>query len=112
LGGTAATDAPLGGLVCASRHPTASRSNQIIDIEAPRYVDQLQIATVTLVADGVGTVIVSWSNEQGTELNFFGLHYFGDPPFATSFTIPEPTPALLSAASLLLLVGLRRRAHR
>jgi len=90
----------------------ADAFDQIIDLEAARAVDQVQIATVTLVADAVGTVEVSWSSDPSTGLDFFGLTAFDEPPIAASFTIPEPAPALAQSACLVVLLGLRRRVDR
>jgi len=82
--------------------------NQIIDL-SPRTVDQLQIATATLVAEAAGIVTVDWSSALGTELNFFGIT---NPHPGTTFTIiPEPTTvALLGLGMLGLVLGGRRRS--
>jgi opacity protein-like surface antigen len=66
-------------------------------------VQQIQNASVTLVADLPGTVIVTWSS-----LDFFGL----TSQAGTSFTIvPEPMTAALSGLGLLgLALAGRRRA--
>lgn len=81
--------------------------NQIIDFgETPRAVDQVQIATVTLIADAEGTVDVFWSTVFVVSLDFFGL--VSQPAPATSFTIvPEPTSALLRAGCFAVLVAIR-----
>jgi len=87
--------------------------NQIIDGGGtPRTVDNLQISTATLVADAVGTVVVTWSNAFGFEMDFFGLTTGTNPgPQATFTIIPEPTTAALLGLGLLgLVLGGRRRS--
>ena len=74
----------------------------------PETVDQLQIATATLVAEAAGVVSVGFDVSSPWELNFFGLT---SAP-GTSFTIvPEPATAALLALGMagLALVGRGRR---
>lgn len=84
--------------------------NQIIDITSPRSVDQLQIATATLVAQLAGVVNVDFRDDTGSgfELDFFGL---SSAPGTTFTIIPEPTTAALLGLGLMgLVLGGRRRS--
>ena len=47
--------------------------NQISPTATPLTVQQLQIATATLIADAPGTVHVTWASSAGVELDFFGI---------------------------------------
>jgi hypothetical protein len=72
----------------------------VIPLSAP--VDQLLIATATLIAEAPGTVHVSWESTFGVELDFFGLNNSNVVGTQATFTIPEPTvTALLQIAGLL-----------
>ncbi len=60
-------------------------------------VDQLQIATATLVAEALGLVTVTWSTSFPTALDYFGVTSAS----GTSFQIvPEPATALLTFLGL------------
>lgn len=72
---------------------------------SPFPVDQLQIATATLVASNIGTVNVTWNGN----LDFFGV---GGAATGTTFNIvPEPTTAALLGLGLfgLAVAGRRER---
>jgi hypothetical protein len=88
--------------------------NQIVDFSGfPRTVFEVQVATVTLVADAPGTVHVSWSSSPGFELDFFGINLGNLPSLqATSFEIvPEPAlGVLLALGGVALASGARRRS--
>jgi len=72
----------------------------------PGTVDQLQIATATLIAQAVGVVSVTWTTSGGAALDFFGLT---SAPGATFSIVPEPDSALLVAAGLSALACAGRR---
>ena len=73
-----------------------------------RPVDQLQIATVTLVKEAAGLVHVTWVHAGNFGLNFFGLT---NAPGITLFDVPEPvTGALLLLGLVTLAMARRRRA--
>jgi len=88
--------------------------NQLFVNPVARSVDQLQIATVTLLADALGTVDVTWS-DGGRSLQFFGLTNATESsppnPVATFSIVPEPaTAALLGLGMLGLILGSRPRS--
>lgn len=81
---------------------------------APGTVDQLQIATLTLIFDAVGFSDFYW----GSETDFFGLTSADLPSPAFTIAccldepIPEPATGALLAFGLLALAWERRRASR
>ena len=93
-------------------YSSAFNQYSIIDqLDVEQTVDNLPgtLSTVTLIAQAIGVVNVTWDTNasSGFRLNFFGLTYAP----GTSFTIvPEPAAAALIGLGLLGLAG-RRRAR-